>query len=364
MQRIAIFVPSLEGGGMERVAVDLANGLGADDVAVDLVVAQDSGTYRADVADTVRIVDLKASRILRAIRPLHAYLRQQRPDALLGIGFHTNLATVAAVAGLRRRPRVVLSQHSMIRDQLRSLAPARRAGLRLLVHLTYRQADLVIIVSEGARKDLESLLGNCSTPLRVIYNPVSAARIRASASTGPVHPWLEDDGPPVVVSAGRLMPAKDQATLIRSFRLLVDTFPARLVLLGEGQERPRLEAMVAELELENHVDLPGFAPNPYASMVHASAFVLSSRYEGLGLVLIEALYLGLPVVSTDCPSGPREVLQGGRYGRLVPVGDPRALADAIRAALTGDNETDPAAAADDYELAQIIPQYREALLGR
>ncbi len=362
MHRLAIFVPNLEGGGMERVAVDLANGLVAEDVGVDLVLARASGPYLADVSEDVRVVDLDARRIRSAILPLGSYLRSERPDALLSMGFHTNVAGIVAGCLTRSRPRLVLSQHSMISAELATMPKLKRKALGFLLKTSYRRAHAVVAVSKGTEVDLRTFLGRSVPPLEVIYNPIDVEKIIRHGSVSPRHPWLIEDGTPTVVSVGRLVPAKDHATLIHAFSLVAQASSARLIVFGEGSERSRLESLVRALDLDERVDLPGFDPDPYPAMSHAAAFVLSSRYEGLAIVLLEALCLGVPVVATDCKSGPSEVLDSGRLGRLVPVGDVQALAAGMLAAI----DEPRISAANDialrYDTAVIAPRYREVLL--
>jgi len=186
----------------------------------------------------------------------------------------------------------------------------------------------------------------------------------ATASKAVVdHPWLAPGEPPVVMGIGRLAPKKDFTTLVRAFAEVRQDVRARLMILGEGPERAELESLVRTLDLEADVALPGFVDNPYAYLARASLFVLSSRWEGLPTVLIEAMFCGAPVVSTDCPSGPHEILNGGRYGRLVPVGDLSALAGAITAGITGNIQPAPPESWRDFELGIVVDRYLEMAFG-
>ncbi len=200
--------------------------------------------------------------------------------------------------------------------------------------------------------------------ITVIYNPsVVKAEVWAKAQAPLDHPWFKPDQPPVLVAVGRLQMQKDYPTLIRAFAQVRQSRRARLLILGEGKERLMLEALIKKLGLEQDVSLPGFVMNPYAYMARASLFVLSSRWEGLPTVLIEALCCGTPVVSMDCPSGPREILRGGKYGPLVPVGNADALARAIETTLEGDTPRPPSESWQPYELDIVVNQYIRLLLG-
>jgi glycosyltransferase involved in cell wall biosynthesis len=165
--------------------------------------------------------------------------------------------------------------------------------------------------------------------MRVIYNPVVTPKLFEQAKEQIDHEWFIEGSPPFILGVGRFSTQKDFPTLIRAFSIVQKQMPARLMILGEGEDRPQIEALVRDLGLTSEVALPGFVSNPYAFMSRAAVFVLSSVYEGLPTVLIEAMAVGTPVVSTDCPSGPREILEFGKYGKLVPIGDSEAIANAI-----------------------------------
>lgn len=237
-----------------------------------------------------------------------------------------------------------------------------RAYLRWLARRLYRSADAVVAVSEGVGAEVARLTGMPRERVITIYNPVWTRSLLARARAPFDHPWFAPGGPPVIVSAGRFTFQKDFRTLIEAFRHLRPKRPARLVILGDGPLRCSLRRMVDGLGLSKDVLLPGYVDNPLVWMQRASVFVLSSRWEGLPAVLIEALACGCPVVSTRCPSGPWEILEGGRHGPLVPVGDPRALAAAIEGVL--DQPPDGArlrARAADFGLQDAIRRYLEVL---
>ena len=197
----------------------------------------------------------------------------------------------------------------------------------------YPRADEIVAVSAGVADDLARVARIPRSRITVIHNPIVTDELLADARAPVDHPWFADGGPPVVLAAGRLTEQKDYPTLLRAFRHARRARELRLVILGEGEERPRLEALARELDVSGDVDFAGFVANPYAFMARASLFVLSSAWEGFGNVVVEAMACGTPVVSTDCPSGPGEILEGGRYGRLVAVGDDEELAAAMLATL-------------------------------
>jgi glycosyltransferase involved in cell wall biosynthesis len=228
----------------------------------------------------------------------------------------------------------------------------------------YPRADAVVAVSKGVAQDLLNLMPQLKPKLTVIYNPVIDAAFYAKADAPVEHPWFQPHQPPVVLAAGRLVALKGYDTLLRAFARVRQQMPARLVILGEGSERPNLERLAAELGVAADVDMPGFDPNPFRYMKRAGVFVLSSRYEGLPNVLIQALACGCPVVSTDCPSGPSEILDGGRYGVLVPVDDVEAMARAIVRALLGQVAPAPAEWLEQFRVEAVAEQYLRVMLGQ
>ena len=227
----------------------------------------------------------------------------------------------------------------------------------------YPKADFVVGVSQGVIDDLKRVLRFDSKKVQVIYNPIVDEELLRKTDEPLDHPWFRPGKPPVILGVGRLAKEKDFPTLIRAFALVRKERPARLMILGEGEERPNLEALVRELGLEEDVALPGFVDNLYKYMKRAAVFVLSSLWEGLPTVLIKAMALGTPVVATDCPSGPAEILEGGKWGCLVPPGDPKDLAKAILDTLEGG--VSPVEAVTNvhkrFSVGSIVEQYLKVL---
>jgi glycosyltransferase involved in cell wall biosynthesis len=361
---LAIFLPSLAGGGAERMMINLAAGALAEGVEVDLVCADARGPYLSQIPPGCRLVDLKASRVLLALPKLAIWLRRHQPTALLAAMDHANLVAIWARRLARVQPSVRLAVS--VRSQL-SVAVANEPSLRgrtlpWLARHFYPWADTIIAVSEGVADDLASCLGLSRAQIAVIPNPVVSDDIEALANEPLDHPWFAPGAPPVLLAAGRLTTQKDFPTLLRAFARLVPERDLRLMILGEGPDRTALQAEINALGLGARVALPGFDPNPFRYLARARLFVLSSAWEGLPGVLIQAMACGTPVVSTDCPSGPREVLENGRLGPLVPVGDAEALATAIGRTL---DQPLPAATlkagARQYRLAPVSRRYLAAL---
>jgi glycosyltransferase involved in cell wall biosynthesis len=338
---VSLFVPNLCGGGAERVAINLAEGFAGLGVRTDLVAVSGRGELAGQIPPGVRLVDLKASRVILGLPALVAYLRRERPAAVIAFMDHAGIVALWARRLSGVSTRVICSVHNTLTQATSNSSMVRNRVLPVFLRAFYPSADEVVAVSHGVAQDLSTATGLPLSRIRVIYNPVIPSDLTAALSARPAHPWLTDGGPPVVLGVGRLTRQKDFASLLRAFAKVRQQRPARLLILGEGEERPILEALVRELALEADVALPGFVAGAQACMAEAAVFVLSSAWEGLPTVLIEALAAGTTVVATDCPSGPREILRGGELGRLVPPGDIGALAEGILAALAGSGHRVP-----------------------
>jgi glycosyltransferase involved in cell wall biosynthesis len=267
--------------------------------------------------------------MLGRLPSLARLLREGGPDVLLALGTQSNLAALWARRLRGARAAIAVSEHNTLSVVARNGRHAFRRSYPALVRRTYPEADAIIAVSDGVAADLARAARIPRERIVEIQNPVVSAALIEKAREPLPHGWLAPGGPPVVLAVGRLHRQKDFPTLLRAFARVAAQRPARLVVLGEGAERARLERLARELRVEADVALPGFVANPYAWMARAAVFVLSSAWEGFGNVLVEALACGCPVVSTDCPHGPAEILEQGALGPLVTVGDPRSLADAI-----------------------------------
>jgi glycosyltransferase involved in cell wall biosynthesis len=361
---VALFMPTLHGGGAERKVLNLADRFATMGLQVDLVVAKAEGVFAAKVPPSVRLVDLEAARTLSSLLALRGYLSHSAPRALLSVMGHANIVALSARQLAGRQVRMVVCEESLPGPAILGAPNRRERLLPLLEHVIYPRADGIVAVSERAAVDLSRVIRIPRDRIRVIYNPVVSPDLASQAQATVDHPWFRPGEPPVILGVGRLTPAKDFSTLLRAFVLVRQVRALRLVILGEGELRGSLEALVRDLGLEDSASLPGFVQNPYAFMARARLFVLSSEWEGFGSALVEAMACGLPVVSTDC-GGPSEILEGGRMGRLVPVGDPEALARAILATLAEPSDVGLLRArAQDFSLERIADQYLELLCPR
>ncbi|HAZ49944.1 MAG TPA: glycosyl transferase [Cyanobacteria bacterium UBA11369] len=355
--RVAFYLRLLYGGGAERAMVNLANHLAEQGLKVDFVLNKKDGPYLKFVSPEVRIVDLQAPQMLGVIPKLARYLRDERPVALLSALHFTSEVAIGAKYLSGTSTRVVVCEQNNLSLHAQHPTGKRDRFAPIAAKLCYPWADGVVAVSQGVAKDLATTTNLPQQRIRVIHNPIIRPELFEKAKEPADHPWFDPGEPPVILGVGRLVEQKDFPTLIRAFAIVRQTQPARLVILGSGKEREKLNAIVSELGIKNDVAFLGFAQNPYAYMSKASVFVLSSIEEGLPTVLIEAMAVGTPVVSTNCESGPDEILDNGKYGELVPVRDPDAIAQAILKILSGNAKSVDPAWLEQYTLETVTQQY-------
>jgi glycosyltransferase involved in cell wall biosynthesis len=336
---VAFFLPSMEGGGAERVMLNLAVGMRERGLRVDIVLAKADGPYLRKIPPAIKVVDLGASRILTSLPGLVRYLKREQPLGLISAMGHSNIVAICAKILARVETKVIVTVHNTISvrlsgdSKLTFWGKLKRKIVLMLTKVFYRWSDAVVAVSGGVADDIAKLGVIDRSRVEVIYNPVITPGLKSKGQLAVNHKWLAQKDRPVVIGAGRLTAQKNFWNLLKAFKRVLEQRPVRLIILGEGNERDSLEKLNIELGISDNVDMPGFVDNPFSYIAKADVFVLSSDWEGLPTVLIEALGIGTPVVSTDCPSGPKEVLQNGRIGRLVPMRNPEMLANAIVATL-------------------------------
>jgi glycosyltransferase involved in cell wall biosynthesis len=331
MRRISILLPNLGGGGAERLSVTLAHEFAAAGHEVDFVLMQAEGDLLEEAQSAFRIHDLGCPRARQLLGPLARHLRQHQPDAMIAMMWPLTVIAPVAARLVRYRGKMVVTEQATLSQQYAGMGAAHALALRASTALGYRLATAVTGASQGVCDDVAALSGVPVDRLVTIYNPIPAAvppspedLRRADALWGP--------GGPRILNVGTLKAQKNQPLLLRAFAALARP-DARLMLLGQGDREASLRALAAELGIAERVIFAGFHIDPGPFYANADLFVLSSDYEGFGNVVVEALSHGLPVVSTDCPAGPAEILAGGAFGRLTPVGDAAALTAAIDEAL-------------------------------
>lgn len=330
-RKLALFLPTLDDGGAERVMLQLGASFAARGHQVDLVLAVPDGPLRSQVPSSVRTVQLDAPRSIRALPRLVLYLQQERPAALLSTLEHSNVLAIWARLLSRTGVRVVLREASVLPPRLR-LSGLRPQLLRSLMRRSYGSANALVAVSRSVAESMVDTLGVPPRAVRIIYNPVITDDLHRRAAAAVDDPWFAPGAPPVVLGAGRLVPAKDFSTLLRAFAIVRARRRAHLMVLGQGSEREKLLGLIGELGLQDDARLAGFDHNPFRYMARSAVFATSSLYEGLPGALIQAMACGCRVIATDCYGGSREVLTDSRgrlAGPLVPMHDHEALARGI-----------------------------------
>jgi len=332
---LALFLATSGHSGVDRIMQHLIPEMATRGFRVDLLQVRDHGPYLEGTPAGVRRIDLGHASTYACLPALARYLRRERPARLLADKDRVNRTALLArwLAGVRLP--LFLRLGTTVSLNLASRGAFERWLQRNSIGRLYRFAEAVLVPSQGVKADLSAYTGLSSDKIRVVPSPGIPETLFEQRQPLPDHPWFQEPErrAPIILGVGELGARKDFATLIRAFALLRRQRPCRLMIVGRGKQRERLLALAGELGVADDLALPGFVESPYPYMAHADLFAFASRWEGLGLVLVEALALGTDVVSTDCPSGPAEILEQGRYGRLVPVGDAEAMAAALGAAL-------------------------------
>ena len=286
-QKISFYMPNLDGGGAERVMINLANGIANRGVAtVDFVVAVKKGDLLGEISEKVKLVDLGAKRIATSILPLAAYIRKNKPDVLLSALSTANVILILAGKLSFQSTTLIVTEHCALSVASGSPINWRARLIPWLISTFYPYADGIVAVSSGVADDLSSVSGIRRNKIEVIYNPVITPEVRTLTQEPCIDQWISDPSTPVLLSIGRLSPQKDFVNLLEAFTLVVKKRPVKLIILGEGELRKDLEALIDNLKIKEHVKMPGFVENPYSYMRNAQVFVLSSQWEGLPTCLL------------------------------------------------------------------------------
>ena len=363
------------GGGAERVLVNLANYFSEQGIKVDLVLSRYQGPLLRNILPSVKVVNLNAYEAkyskswklplsfssLTSLPKLISYLKDVKPHALLAASHFSNEIAILAkhLAGVSTR--VIVSERVALSLQAQQVEQSSGRLAPFTSKILYRWSDAITAVSKGVAADLNHITGIPLEKIKVIYNPVITPELIDKSQKAPAHRWFISGQPPIILGTGRFVKQKDFPTLIRAFAQIQEQLPCRLMILGAGREKRSLLSLINELKIEHKVALPGFVNNPSAYMSKASVFVLSSAWEGLPAVLIEAMAVGTPVVATNCPSGPYEILDGGKYGKLVDVGDYTAMAQAITEVLLGNHPKIEQTWLEQFTRENATKEYAEVL---
>lgn len=357
---VSLYLISMEMGGVQRVALNLSSGLVEKGYEVDVVLVNAKGELLKELPDEVTVVDLDANRVATTVLSVRRYLQQRDPDVFYAMMSEINVISSIAHRLSQTDSRLVISEHNMLTN---SISSVKDTGIVKLASFVYPLADHAVAVSQGVYTDLIESTRLSPAKISQIYNPVDIDQIRSEASESIDHPWLDSEEYNVIITAGRHVPQKKFDTLIQSFERLNDD-DARLIILGKGNETEALRQVADDLGVSDRVEFPGLVENPFQYISRADVFALSSEYEGFGMILVEALACGCPVVSTNCPSGPEEILEGGMYGPLVSVGSVEELSDGIESVLESPISSDRLQKrAEDFSVGTITSEYEEVLFG-
>jgi len=352
-KKVAFFLPPLGNGGVERTVLKLADILARNDYEVDIVTVKAQGPFLKKIHNGVRIIDFGAGRTLASFPGLVSYLRRNQPTTLISAQYYANVIAIWAKFLARVSTRVIVTERLALSLVFRESRKWKDKILSFLMRFSYPKADAIVTVSKGAAKDLARITGIKEDSIRVIYNPTFDGEILRKSSELVDHPWFREKKSPIILGAGRLTNQKDFATLIRAFAEVREEMEAKLIILGEGENRHELEELIKKLGVAEDIDMPGFVENPYKYMARADLFVLSSIYEGMPNVIVEALATGTPVIATDCPSGPKEVLP---EEALVAVGDDKSMGKKIIELLQNRKELNKLLNNEKESLEQFRPE--------
>ena len=361
---VAFFLPSAGGCGAERVIITIVERLAERGYAVDLLLGESKAADVDYSLSGVNIIGFDRDRLSLCVRPLAKYLRKSEPGAIVSTIYISNIIVALSHLASRSNTHLVLRIANTPSEHISSSAPRHVIGRRLLP-FAYGRADEIIAISSGVKRDLVESFSVPPEKISIVHNPIDLESVNQQASQTADHPWVqsENDDLKIILGMGRLTPQKDFTTLIRAFtRVQNRRENTRLIILGNGELRSELDSLTHELGVAELVEFPGYVNNPFPYLANADLFVLSSAWEGFGNVLVEALACGCPVVSTDCPSGPREILADGEFGQLVPIGDVGAMANAIEVTLDEEvNETKLRSRAEDFDVEEIVVQYESLI---
>lgn len=352
-------MPSFSGGGAERVMLNVAEGLLNAGFKVEILVLRNDGAFANEVPPGVTVIDLKAKHARSALLPAIRYLRSAAsPDLIFTNLPHIDaLITLGAKLACYNRP-IIPVLHNTFSIQFKRLPWHKRHLVKACASWVLRRAKTIVAVSDGVRQDAAAQLNLAPTKIRVIYNPVFTPKLKGLAALPFTHAWLTTPrSVPVICAVGRLTAQKDFPTLLKAVAKVRESRPLRLLILGEGPDRADLEELARKSNIEDSVALTGFLSNPHACVARCDGLVMSSLWEGFGNVLVEALTVGTPIASTDCPSGPKEILEDGKWGYLAKPGDAQSIADAIAGLIDAPKPTPPVSVLEKYGLRAATESY-------
>lgn len=338
-RRLAIYLPSYESGGVERMLVNLARGLVCRNIDIDFVVGPKNPRYVDLLPSNINLIELESNSDESILEKSVSYIKKHRPDILLTSKPENEELALKAKILAQQPLKLVFRTATNVSALMKNRNAIKRWLYQKSLKKRYKLADIIITVSKGVANDIFNITGIPRERIRVAHNPVVTPELKELAKQSITHPWFSPSAPSIIIGIGRLGRAKNFSLLIKAFAIVEKQIQCHLIILGEGRANNRLNNLIKNLNLTQKAQLLGYVNNPYAYLSRSSLFVLSSNWEGSPNVLIEALTLGIPVVSTDCESGPREILQHGKIGKLVPINNIESMANAMITTLKSPTET-------------------------
>jgi glycosyltransferase involved in cell wall biosynthesis len=363
---VAFIIPDLKGGGAQKMMINLANQFASQGHRVDLVLFQRDGLYANHISKEVYIHDLKKSRSALAVFPLRNYIRLHKPDIVMSALFHVNLITIlSSLLAKVEKTKIIISERNNLSLRLSEMSLVKEFFFKTLVKILYPFANKIIGISDGVCEDLRNILKpDDKNFVKTIYNPVVTGDFERLIQHN-LPSLYPKDTPLRLIASGRFVKQKDYPTMMKALAYYKEHYgDFHLVILGDGPLKNDVIKLARSLNINQHISLIGFVDNPLACLKQADIFILSSAWEGFCNVIVEALYCGLKIVSTDCPSGPAEILEKGKYGRLVPVGEPELLAKAIH--IAAESEINPdlqRRRAMDFTAGEITKKFKRVFHG-
>ncbi|KIO70371.1 glycosyltransferase [Caldibacillus thermoamylovorans] len=361
-KKISFFIPTLSAGGIEANTIRLAKGFLRDGYQVDLVVSNSQGDYKERIPSEISIIDFDCKGIISTLPKLINYIKAKKPSVLISASEGANIvASISKLFVRKTLTKIIISIRTHLTTEYKETSSKKKRLLPILSRLFYPKVDGIVAVSKGVAEDAAEFLNIPIQRMNVIYNPIVDDSIETLSVENVDHPFFIDDRDfPIILGAGRLTKQKDFKTLLYAFKEVRSLIRCKLIIIGEGEERERLEALIKELGISEDTELTGFVQNPYSYMKNADLFVLSSAWEGFGNVIVEAMATGTNVVSTNCPSGPSEILDNGTYGELVEVGDYKTLSESIIKALKKPKSQDILKSRANYfSVTTALNQYKK-----
>lgn len=353
--KIAFFLPDLGGGGAERVMVNLANGLSKRGFDIDFIVSKAIGPYFKEISNEINIISFNNTRIIFSIKNLWLYIIKKKPKCIISALSAANIIAIIASILCFKRVKVVIREANNIEEEICNEKKIKNKIIYKLKLIFYHFANIIIVNSKGSANAIEKNIKYISkNKIKILNNPVIDEKLINKSNFLVNHKWLCPKKHPVILGVGRLTIQKDFETLIKAYKIVRDKIQCKLIILGEGELRKKLYLLVEELGIKEDVDMPGFIDNPFNYMKNCDVFVLSSKYEGSPNVLIQAMAVGNRIVSTNCNSGPAELITSDEYGYLVPVGNVEEMANAIFNSILNGNEKLKRKDLKSYEIEEVI----------